>query len=153
MVRRVEGMVQRVRCNTCAAGFPTFVFSGDTDMATDGLVAVTAIDTGTLAIGAATDEEYRAGYPALRLLLAERVSRELDHRMVAIDVARYEPGLSRTAGKPFQQFRESYRPPEAIYACPVCGGEARVGEQLSPESFRRAGGQIVAVDGLNLADT
>lgn len=143
--------MQRVRCNICAAGFPTFVFSGDTDMATDGLVAVTAVDTGALVLGAATDEEYRAGYLVSRRLLAERVSRELDHFMVAVDVARYEPHASQAGSKNFQQFRESYSPPEVIYACPVCGGDARVEEQLSPENFRKAGGQLVAVDGLRLA--
>jgi hypothetical protein len=151
MARRVEGMVQRVRCNTCAAGFPTFVFSGDTDMATHGLVAVTAVDTGALALGTATDEEYRAGYLVSRRLFAERVSRELDHCMVAVDVARYEPHTPQASSESFQQFREGYSPPEVIYACPVCGGDARVEEQLSPQSFRKAGGELIAVDGLSLA--
>jgi hypothetical protein len=119
-------------------------------MATNGLIAVTAIGTGALALGAATNEEYRAGYVASRRLFAERVSHDLGHSYVAIDVARYEDRSPKPRPDSFERFYRSYRPPEAIYVCPACGGDALTEDQQEPDQFRRSGGQLILVDGLSL---
>ncbi|RXS95035.1 hypothetical protein [Silvibacterium dinghuense] len=142
-----------MRCSTCAVTFPSFEFSGDTDMATDGFVAATSMDTDAVALGVATVEEYRAGYSSGQHLFAARVRQKLDLNMVAIDFVRYEDHRPSSPGRSFQLFQESYRPPEAIYACPICGGDAHVEQKLTPEVFRDAGGQLILVDGLTLRST
>lgn len=150
-MRRVQGTVRRVRCDGCAASFPTFVFSGDTDMATYGLVAMTAIHSGALALAALNPEEYSAGFAGGQRLAAERVSHQLSQSMVAVDVVRYEHRSTGAAGDSFQQFRQGYRAPEPIYSCPACGGDARVEEELTPEAFLASGGKLILTHDLTLA--
>ena len=59
--RKVEGYVLTLRCGDCAWDFPHAVFSGDTDMATNGLISLTSAERKELVFGEMTNEEFKLG--------------------------------------------------------------------------------------------
>ena len=65
-MERVEGEVQQVRCSVCGSSFPTFVFSGDTDMVTFGLEAASSVEPAFVVLGRLDEDELRAGYASGR---------------------------------------------------------------------------------------
>jgi len=148
-MRRVNGEVLTLRCTSCLATFPTFVFSGDTDMATDGLEGATSFEPPSVALGELTAGEWREGYEAGRALFAKRVSLEQGAEFVALSVARWIEGPSGN-GLSFQEFQKIYRPNAPVYRCPLCGGEAPVIARQSPSEFLGAGGRLIVADNLAL---
>lgn len=140
-MRRVEGEVQHVQCEACSARFPTFVFSGDSDMATAGLEAATSVEPPLLVLGTLNPDELRADYAEGRQQFADRMSRHLEQKVVALSVARWSPRSSAN-GISFQQFREEYQPPQPVYRCPKCGGDAAVAARQTPSAFIAQGGRL-----------
>lgn len=49
--RKVEGYVLTLKCRRCGSKFPHAIFSGDTDMATDGLISLTSVERKELVVG------------------------------------------------------------------------------------------------------
>ena len=146
----IEGEVQQVRCSACSASFPTFVFSGDTDVVTFGLEAATSVEPPFVVLGRLNDDEIRAGPSDGRERFANRMGQLLGAHLVALSVAHWPKGGS-SEGMTFQQFRQVYRPPEPVYHCPNCGGDAEVTARLSPADFVTQGGRLELTEDLALA--
>ena len=149
-MERVEGEVQLVLCSACAASFPTFVFSSDTDMTTFVLEAASSVEPAFVALGKLDEDELRAGYASGRERFASRMSQLLGAHLFAPSVARWDespPSKELT----FQQFRQVFRPSEPVYFCPKCGGEAEVTVTKSPADFLAEGGSLELIGDLVLA--
>lgn len=149
-MRRVEGEVELVECSACHASFPTFVFSGDTDLVTFGLAAATSVEPPFVVLGELNEDELGAGHSRGRELFAERVGRLFGIVLTALKVARWVEGPSGE-GMTFQQFQQVYRPSEPVYRCPKCGEEAAVKARRTPNGFIAEGGKLELSDGLSLA--
>ncbi|MDH7973416.1 hypothetical protein QH494_14595 [Sphingomonas sp. AR_OL41] len=148
-MRRVEGQVLTIRCTSCSSIFPTFVFSGDTDMATAGLETATSLEPTSVALGELTADEFRAGYESGRTLFAERISRQYGADFVALSVPRWVQGPSGE-GLSLEEFRKIFKPASPVYDCPRCGGEAPVISQQSPAEFLETGGQLLVASSIAL---
>ena len=76
------------------APFPVYVFGGDTDMATDGWVALTSMDRPEIVRTTLTDEEYRA-YDSGGDACARRINTLLDREdLYYAEFLRYERGAA-----------------------------------------------------------
>lgn len=149
-MRRVEGEVQQVQCSTCAARFPTFVFSGDSDMVTAGLEAATSVEPPFVVLGQLNADELNAEYADGRERFSNRMSERLGQHLVVLSIARWTPTPS-ARNMAFQQFQQAYRPSEPIYLCPKCGGEAAVATRQFSADFVAEGGRLVLTEGIALA--
>ncbi|MNY10492.1 hypothetical protein D3C86_1434760 [compost metagenome] len=149
-MRRVEGEVQQVQCSTCAACFPTFVFSGDSDMVTAELEAATSVEPPFVVLGQLNADELNAKYADGRERFSNRMSERLGQHLVVLSVARWTPAPS-AKNMTFQQFQQAYRPSEPIYFCPKCGGEAAVATRQLPADFVAGGGRLELTEGIALA--
>jgi hypothetical protein len=122
------------------------VFSGDTDMATMGLISLSSIEKTEVVIAydCGTDE----------VSFAERLSASLNRNdLRLVPFLRAEQLRSVTPGTSFQEFRAAYRGPRLVYRCPYCrGGEAIAEEEQSFSGFARGGGTITLVGELSIAD-
>jgi hypothetical protein len=147
-MQRVEGYVEQLRCGSCGGEFATFVFTGDSDMMTAGLETATAPQTGDVAIGGRLPTEMR-DYVAGRAQFAERISDVLGVKFKPVPLLRAQHTSAPVTGD-FSAFRRSYKPPELVYGCPRCGGEARVTKRQTPTEFIAGGGSISTV-GVSLA--
>lgn len=143
-MRRVEGHVEELRCGTCGGEFATFVFSGDSDMATAGLETATAPETGEVAIGERLPPAMR-NHSAGLVQFAERISTELGRKFSPVPLIRAEQPMAPPASADFSAFRSSYKPTELVYGCPKCGGEARVMKRETVAEYVMRGGAISAV--------
>src|SRR4051812_20973046 len=74
MAREVEGDVARLRCSSCEAVTHNVVFSGDTDMATMGLISLASIERPEVVIAEAIGHDLRSGSDASGLSTQRRVS-------------------------------------------------------------------------------
>ncbi|MES2043914.1 MAG: hypothetical protein V4475_08540 [Pseudomonadota bacterium] len=148
-MRQVSGETLTLRCSSCLRTFSTFVFSGDTDMATNGLEAATSFEPPSVALGELTADEWREGYDAGRALFEKRISREHGAKFVALSVKRWIEGSSGD-GLSFQEFQKIYEPASPVYCCPLCGGEAPVISRLTPAEFLGTGGQLIIAGNLIL---
>jgi hypothetical protein len=150
VVMRVEGEVLKLKCSSCEAEFPTFCFSGDTDMVTIGLESVSCLDPAGVVLGTLDQDELRVGVDQGREHFANRMSQLLGTNLVALSVRHWikEPS---GAGMSFQQARRVYRPPQPIYSCPKCFGEAQVASTHEPADFIAQGGRLELTGDLTLA--
>lgn len=146
----IEGEVLKLKCSSCDAEFPTFCFSADTDMVTFGLEAVSCLEPAGVVLGALDQDELRVGADRGREHFASRMSELLGTNLVALSVLRWLK-VPSGAGTSFQQFRQAYRPPQPIYCCPKCGGEAQVAGVEKPADFIAQGGRLELTGDLTLA--
>lgn len=149
-MRRVEGEVQQIRCSTCDACFPTFVFSGDSDMVTAGLEAATSVEPPFVVLGQLNADELKAEYTDGRERFSNRMSESLGQHLVVLSVARWTP-VPPPGHMTFQQYQRAYRPSEPIYVCPKCGGESAVATRQPSADFVAEGGRLVLTEGIALA--
>jgi hypothetical protein len=142
--RWVEATILSVECASCRAISAHLIFSGDTDMATDGLLCLTSIRNNELVVAEAEGQELAdptgSGF-------ARRVNGALgrdDLRFIRlIEVVQN----TATSGQSFQAFRETYQPPRLRFSCPRCGsGSADVVREMSPKQFLLEGGRITTLD-------
>ncbi|WP_324261662.1 hypothetical protein U4960_00490 [Altererythrobacter sp. H2] len=135
----IEGTVLLLVCPVCGAHHPHFRYSGDTDMATDGL-------------SCAGD---RAGS---RLSLFRIPQGALEHAGPGGDLrsARLARVIERgpsAAGLDFATFRKRYRPPELKFHCPWCdAAEMAVSREMKPAEFVDAGGRIDCIGAIELRE-
>lgn len=144
-MRRVEGEVQQVQCSTCAACFPTFVFSGDSDMVTAGLEAATSVEPPFVVLGQLNADELNAEYADGRERFSNRMSERLGQHLVVLSVARWTPAPS-AKNMTFQQFQQAYRLSEPIYFCREVRGRSCGGDPPTPGRLRRWGGGAVGAN-------
>lgn len=141
MARRIDGYVLRLRCERCERKFPHVIFSGDTDMATDGLCSLTAVGQDEVVIGEFDASERSLDYDGAESEFGERISRLLGRNdLRVVRLLRSEPSSSP---------REmSFR---LFYSCPICpSGEAQKIEKMDWGRFRAAGGQITIIGDMAL---
>jgi hypothetical protein len=110
-------------------------------MATAGLEAATSVEPPLLVLGTLNQDELRADYAEGRQQFADRMSQHLGQKVVALSVARWPPRSSAN-GISFQQFREKYQPPQPVYRCPKCEGDAAVAARQTPSEFIAQGGRL-----------
>ena len=119
------------------------MFSGDTDMVTDGWVSLTSIDRPEIVITEVTSDEHNVPDGLLRC--EGRINSELarsDLRIVwlsrVVDRTTSQPGMS------FQEFQRAYIPPQCFYRDIFDPhGEATVIREESLDSFRSSGGRVI----------
>lgn len=143
-MRRVAGYIQKLRCAACEGQFATFVFSGDTDIATMDLETATAVETGEVVIGERLPSEM-LDYASGREKFAERMSRERGVKFRPVPLLRAEDINVSTSD--FSAFRRAYQPPKLIYGCPRCAGEAQALGSESAAEYLSRGGVIAAPEG------
>ena len=122
----IHGSIAWIRCNDCSVEFPTFVFSGDTDMATN------SFDT-------STDARSKT------LFLFERASKP--PAGAEVELTRVEETEVRP-GEHFQAYlkRAKQHPPKYYYNCIVCSGKnAQVLRNITEEELGAAGYSLVRV--------
>jgi hypothetical protein len=153
MARRVECSVLTLRCRRCAAEFPHVVFSGDTDMATNGLCSLTAVGVDEVVIGELNGDEWKLGFTGAVAAFKARVSAALargdlrDVPLVGTEAESGEPNCTRS----FVIFRRLYAKPRALYGCAVCDeGEAIEVAPMEPGAFSRGGGKLTVIGDLTL---
>nr|WP_295111555.1 hypothetical protein [uncultured Caulobacter sp.] len=150
--RRVEGYVLTLKCRRCGSKSPHAVFSGDTDMATDGLISLTSGERNELVVGELTAEEWTLEENARDSAACQRVSVALARTdLRPVRVIRWE-NSQPIAGLPFALFRKAYKPPVGVYSCPKCGGEAKSIAKQSWTEFMTSGGHIEPFGQLVLYD-
>ncbi|WP_025565855.1 hypothetical protein [Psychromonas sp. SP041] len=116
-----SGEVSISECNECGEVFPIFTFVADTDMVTNGCVALTGADnsivlTMSRANESISDIENRIGS---------------NHKIVRATYVN-EPANNRVS---FQEFRKTYKPAKPIYTCISCGGKSTVIKHQTKEQF------------------
>ncbi len=119
------------------------MFSGDTDIVTDGWVSLTSINQPEIVIAEVASEEHNVPDGLLRC--ERRINSELarsDLRVVwlsrVVDRTTSQPGMS------FQVFQRAYIPPECFYRDIFDPhGEAAVIREESFDSFRSSGGRVI----------
>ena len=149
-MRRVEGRVLALECSGCGSTFPTFEFSGDTDMATAGLGSATAAQENAVAIGEMLVDELNDRASGLARF-AERIGREAGGEFRAVVLLRAEvtsptpPPVSN-----FREFRETYQPPTLIFGCPTCSRDAMITKSSSVDDYASDGGRLIVVGDLTI---
>ena len=141
-MRRVEGSVLTLACSGCRAAFPTFQFSGDTDMVTAGLGSATFLDGLAVAIGEMTPAEWSDRESGL-VRFAKRISQAEGSAFEAVRLLRAETTPSPSASVSLAQFRRTYQAPRLIFECPRCSREATVSSSSSAAEFVSSGGRLV----------
>lgn len=130
--------VQKLRCTSCEGHFATFVFAGDTDMATMDLETATAPESGEVVIGERLGSETPEQF-------ADRISRERGAKFASVPLIQADDANEPSSD--FRAFLDAYRSPTLVYGCPQCGGEARVVGRESPAEFKARGGELSAPQG------
>jgi hypothetical protein len=146
---RIAGEVKEARCSRCGTALAAFIFSGDTDMVTTGLAAVSA-GSRHLVLGELQSNELSADGVGEEAF-ARRAGGELGLECRSIRVKRYEGGAA-PPGVSFAEFRAAYRPSQPVYACGVCDGDAIIVATSNPAEFVASGGVIDLLGNVVLAD-
>ena len=149
-MRIIEGSVYELLCESCHATVPHFVFSGDTDMATEGLLSAGSNVTKDVAIFEASSDEFlKTGYDLDKA--AARLPKLFGRN--DLHLVRYLMSENEFVPKSgtFRNFRERYKPPVPVYACPCCvNGQMRPTGIFEPAEFIKAGGRILFSENLTL---
>lgn len=124
-MRRVEGEVIGLQCKRCRSRFFHVVFSGDTDMATEGLGSLSSCDGERVVVAEMTSEEWSAGNHGLEGF-ANRIGQELRQTLHPVRLLPTAIGAAKT-GKSFGSFLRRTRPAGLAYSCACCRlGEAHI---------------------------
>jgi hypothetical protein len=149
-MRRVEGTVLTLTCSGCGSTFPTFQFSGDTDMVTAGLCSATAAHDNAVAIGEMSSDEWNDQASGLARF-AERIGKGEGSEFEAIPLLHAEAAPSASGAVSFAQFRHNYQAPRLIFGCPRCSQEATVTKSSTVADYVSSGGRLIVVGELAVA--
>lgn len=132
--------VERLRCGACRRHIPHVVFEGDTDMATAGLGALTALSRPEVVLARLTGPEWNLGEVGTALFQA-RIARQLDRADLVI------PTVKRRERREVRRRVAAFGPPPVetltVYQCPCCPeGEAIAVDTVRPARFEAEGGRI-----------
>jgi len=137
--RRISGFVKWLRCKACDAEFPVFVFSGDTDMETQGLRSLTDYKTCALVIAESDN---------LNQLL-EQIGHVNNWKEALFATSNREG--SSAIGSSFIHFLNERRRPEVYYRCVVCNEPtATLAKEMPLTQFRSLGFKVHLDDSLIL---
>ncbi|SHI60547.1 hypothetical protein SAMN02745181_0484 [Rubritalea squalenifaciens DSM 18772] len=97
---KINGTIVWLKCKDCLAEYPTFIFSGDTDMATSGYRAYTSIESKKLFLYS----------------MPEKLSKGTQVRLIRVDKAKPRKG------EDFQAYlrRANNAKPVYVYKCIAC---------------------------------
>lgn len=126
--RLITGYIEHTKCTNCSCELYNFMFSGDTDMATGGLVALAKSNTREIAIIEATDDEWN--YYS-RDLMSQRVNSSLN--VSGFTVIEYGHFINNNKEK------------EWLPKCPACGNKHLKVAQLKISDFKSMGGQFYMI--------
>lgn len=150
MTRWVEGSVSILRCEAGRHSTPHLIFSGDTDMVTAGLAALSSVTRDEIVVAELEPSEFsdETGRSFQRRI-NDLLGRDDLHFITLLRVEECA-GLEALS---FQAFRKAYTPPRLVFACPRC----EVGEAISvkierPSDFERSGGQITVLGAVEVRD-
>ncbi len=148
-MRWVEGIVSILQCAHCRQLTAHLIFSGDTDMVTMDLAALSSIVAEEIVVTLLEDEDYSDDTGKT---LQARVNAQLgrdDLRFVRL--LRSED--TNPGGVSIREYMRAWRPPRVIYACPKCEiGEATEFRSATPSDYRRDGGMLTILAELELRD-
>jgi hypothetical protein len=116
-----EGEISINECSKCGGQFPVFTFVADTDMVTNGCIALTGQDNSIVLTMGGLNESYDD--------IEARVAS--NHKVVKIQ---FETESSNSNGS-FQEFLKTYNPPTPTYTCIYCGGNAKTIKHETKEQF------------------
>lgn len=124
-MRPVEGEVVGLQCQRCRSRFFHVVFSGDTDMGTEGLGSLSSCDGRSVVVAEMTSEEWSAGNHGLDRF-AVRIGKELGKTLHPVRLLSASNG-ARKLGVSFGSLLRRSPPASSAYSCPCCQpGEAHV---------------------------
>jgi hypothetical protein len=124
--------------------FPYALFSGDTDMATDGWVAFTSRAGNEVVLAYLTASELSSGDSGLAEAL-NRIHLELRRDDLFYTRVRFEREGPSGKGLSFAEFRQVYRPMRALYTARSGIGEAVRIREESLANFVASGGHVTVV--------
>lgn len=152
--RLVEGTVLMLRCRTCSAVFPHFLFSGEQDTDTDRLCSASACDTIEVVVAEATADEWNdLAHGSVSVLQARLSSQLARDDLRVLRILRVEPGKNSGKGASFQDFRKEYSPPITIFSCACCGGDSEATEEITVDAFQKAHGRLHVLGNLAVSVT
>ena len=126
--------------------FPAVLFSGDTDMATNGLFSLSSISGAEVVVTELFGEDYTASTPSLEARFNARLGRSDLRHVSIVRVVRHT--VEPSPGLTFREVLASLRPSEVFY-CDIFDaegeGEAVVEREESMEQFRASGGVVTQV--------
>jgi len=123
--RFVKGYIEHTKCTNCSCELYNFIFSGDTDMATSGMVALAKPDSKEIAIIEATDDEWN-GYRVD--LMNKRVNSSLNSTNFSVIA--------------YDHFKSKEEQKEWLPKCPVCAKKHLKIKQLEILDFKKLGGHF-----------
>ena len=144
----IDGYVDKLKCRACELVAHTFVYKGDTDMATAGLASLSSIVVNELVLFEMTGDEWSdyANQTAAKARISTLLRRD-DLRTVKF--LRAEKNNSVGKGRSFKEFRKQYQPPNLIFTCPNCEtGEAISFQKQTITEYKNDGGSIVCLNDL-----
>lgn len=122
--KKIEGSILWLKCKNCSAEFPSFVFSGETDMSTAGLRTLTNLES-------------------KRLYIYEEPNTSACGSEVELISVKEEKSVP---GESFQEFQRRFheKKPCYFYKCICCAdGTASVTSRLSKDELSEKGYSLV----------
>jgi hypothetical protein len=143
-LRKVEGMFHLRKCAKCNNQFSSFVFSGDTDMSTDGLICLTQPETGEIFITTVGVSKESGDTQTMDRIIDGKQFRRSN--VCASAKAQRLPSDVR-----FQQYLRESRPPAVKSRCVFCNEfEAVTQSSMTIKEYFASGKKVVVDDGLIL---
>ena len=144
--RLVAGTVLRLRCESCKATFPHFLFSGEVDAGTMGLCSASSCDQNQVVLVEAEPSEWSDFEGIAVSSIESRLASELARDDLRVPrLLKVERDESSPVGVSFRDFRKAYRPPVSVYSCACCrDGESRAVSEMSVDEFGKSGGRVLA---------
>lgn len=107
-----QGEIIIAECTKYVETFPVFIFVADTDMVTDGCIALTGTDNSIVL----TMHNHNESIEEVEARVGS------NHRVVSVTY-KHEPNENKSS---FQDFLKTHKPPTEIYTCIYCGGNSKV---------------------------
>lgn len=153
--RSVEGAIKVLRCDSCGATFPHFVFFGEKDTDTDCLCSASSCERNEVVLVETESDEWGELQRSIALTVERRLSALLGRNDLKVpQVLTAEKSSTPAAGMSFRDFRKAYKPPALIYTCICCeSGKSRSIEEFTTRDFQQSGGVVTPTGRLYLQAT
>jgi hypothetical protein len=150
--RLVEGTITILRCDSCGATFPHFVFSGEEDTDTCRLCSASSCERNEVVLLEVESDEWGELERSITLTVERRLGALLVRSDLKIPrILAVEQSDSSTVGLSFKDFQKAHKPPVVVYTCICCAsGKSRPIERYTTKDFRQTGGIVTTVGQLFL---